>query len=98
MAPNPLSGNPVTHVWKNFVHSHGKVKAGVWDCTVGSFDISAHPSYEMYTILESEAVVKQEDGSRISITPGDSFVIPKGMHTIWHVETYVKNIHLLFCG
>lgn len=90
VAPNPLSGNPVTHVQRLFVHPRGTVSAGLWECAAGSFEIPAHPSCEMCTILEGEAVIEHGDGSRLRVGPGDCFVIPQGAHTIWHVPQHVK--------
>lgn len=90
VAPNPLSGDPVTHVWRSFVHPQGTVSAGVWECAAGSFAIPSHPSCEMCTILEGEAVIEHGDGSRLTVRPGDCFVIPQGTHTIWHIPHHVK--------
>ena len=33
--PNPVSGHPVTHVWRCFVHPSGKLRAGLWSCEGG---------------------------------------------------------------
>ena len=90
VAPNPLSGDPVTHVWRRFVHPQGTVSAGPWECAAGSFAIRSHPSCEMCTILEGEAVIEHDDGSRLTVGPGDCFVIPQGAHTIWHIPHHVK--------
>lgn len=89
-APNPVSGNPVTNVWRCFVHSSGKLTAGIWSCEGGSFEILSHPSNEMCTILEGEAVVEHSDGTTVTLSPGDTILIPFGVHTIWHVPGYVK--------
>ena len=90
IAPNPLSGNPVTHTWRCFVHPSGKLIAGFWSCEGGTFEIMSHPCSEMCSILVGEAVFVHEDGSQVTVAPGDSFVIPYGAHTIWHVEGYVR--------
>ena len=90
VGPNPVSGHPVTHVWRFFTHPSGRLTAGLWSCRGGTFEIPAHTSTEMCTILEGEAVIEHADGSRVTVVPGDSFVIPFGAHTIWHVEGYVK--------
>ena len=90
IAPNPVSGQPVTKVWRQYVHASGKVTAGLWSCENGSFELFSHTSTEICTILEGEAVIEHEDGSRETVRPGDCFVIPYGSHTIWHVENYVK--------
>lgn len=90
IAPNPISGTPVTHTWRCFVHPSGRLTAGIWTCEGGSFEIAAHPSNEMCTILEGEAVIEHADGSKVTVVPGDAFMIPCGTRTIWHVDGYVK--------
>lgn len=90
IGPNPVSGHPVTHVWRCFIHHSGLLTAGIWTCEGGTFEIFAHPSNEVCTILEGQAVIEHEDGSKVTVVPGDSFMIPYGAHTIWHVEGYVK--------
>lgn len=90
LAPNPRSGNPVTHVQRQFVHPDGLVNAGIWECAAGSFEIPAHPSFEMCSILEGEAVIEHADGSRLPVKAGDSILIPRGTHSIWHVPERVR--------
>lgn len=90
VAPNPISGHPVTHVWRCFVHPSGNLVAGIWACEAGAFEIMSHPSTEVCTILEGTAIIEHEDGSRVAVAPGDSFVIPYGAHTVWRVEEYIK--------
>lgn len=94
LAPNPLSGNPVTRVERRFVHPQGLLSCGMWECAPGSFEIPAHPTYEMCTIMEGEAVIEQEDGSRLSLAAGDSIFIPRGAHTIWHVSRPIRKTFL----
>ena len=40
--------------------------------------------------LQCGGVIEHEDGSQVTVAPGDSFVIPYGAHTIWRVEGYVR--------
>lgn len=90
IAPNPLSGNPVTQTWRCFVHPSGGLVAGIWTCEGGVFEIPSHPSNGMCTILEGGAVIEHADGSRVAVAPGDAFMIPYGARTIWHVDGFVK--------
>ncbi|HJA79855.1 MAG TPA: DUF861 domain-containing protein [Candidatus Desulfovibrio intestinavium] len=94
LAPNPLSGHPVTRVRRQFVHPAGLVNAGIWECAAGSFEIPAHPSHEMCTILEGEAVIEHDDGSRLPVKAGDSILIPKGTRNIWHVSERIRKIFM----
>ena len=79
-SPAPTSG----------VVSRGPLAAGIWDCSKGSFAIPSHATDEMCSILEGEAVIEHADGTRVTVRPGDSFLIPYGTRTIWHVANYVK--------
>lgn len=89
-APNPVAGEPLTNVWRGFARPDGSLTAGIWDCSSGSFSIPSHSTDEMCSILEGEAVIEHADGSRVTVRPGDSFLIPHGTRTTWHVESYVK--------
>ena len=89
-APNPVAGDPHTNVWRCFTRPDGSLTAGLWDCSGGSFAIPSHPTDEMCRILEGEALIEHADGTRITVRAGDSFLIPHGTQTIWHVAKYVK--------
>lgn len=90
IGPNAISGHPVTNVWRCFEDHSGHLTAGIWSCEGGSFEIFSHTSNEMCAILEGEAVIEHSDGSKVTVGPGDSFMIPYGAHTIWHVPNFVK--------
>ena len=89
-APNPVDGEPRANVWRCFARPDGTLAAGIWDCSQGSFAIPSHATDEMCSILEGEAVIEHADGTRVTVRPGDSFLIPYGTRTIWHVANYVK--------
>ena len=66
----------------------GRPRANVWRCfarpdgtlTAGIWDCSKG----------SFAIPSHADGTRVTVRPGDSFLIPYGTRTIWHVASYVK--------
>ena len=89
-APNPVDGRPRANVWRCFARPDGTLTAGIWDCSKGSFAIPSHATDEMCSILEGEAVIEHAVGTRVTVRPGDSFLIPYGTRTIWHVASYVK--------
>lgn len=91
---NVLDGDPVTTVWRNFIHPGGAMQAGMWDCKAGSFELSSHTSTEMCVILEGEACIENTHGEKITVKEGDAFIIPQGMKNIWHVPHYVRKYYI----
>jgi len=88
---NPKSGKPFANNWTYFEHSSGNFKAGIWDCTRGSWEHN-HPKLEFCYILEGSVTVIEKDGPTHMFTAGDSFVVPKGTPVTWVVDEYAKKL------
>ena len=50
---------------------------------------------EMAVVLEGSVRIAFEDGSDVTLEVGDSFTIPAGMTTTWHVTTPFKEMWVL---
>lgn len=88
---NPKTGEPHANNWTYFEHSSGNFKAGIWDCTAGSWEHN-HPKLEFCYIVEGSVKVVEKDGPTHVYSAGDSFVVPKGTPVTWIVEEYAKKI------
>lgn len=88
---NPKSGEPHANNWTYFNHSSGNFKAGIWDCTAGSWEHN-HPKLEFCYIVEGSVKIVEKDGPTHVYNAGDSFVVPKGTPVTWIVEDYAKKI------
>lgn len=88
---NPKSGEPFANNWTYYNHSSGNFKAGIWDCTAGSWEHN-HPKLEFCYIVEGSVKVIEEDGPTHEYVAGDSFVVPRGTRVTWVVEKYAKKI------
>lgn len=89
---NPKSGEPHANNWTYFNHSSGDFKAGIWDCTRGSWEHN-HPKLEFCYIVEgSVKIVEEDSGITHVFNAGDSFVVPKATRVTWIVEDYAKKI------
>ncbi len=95
-APNPVSGSPVTNLWRCYYSDDKKIHAGFWSCENGSFCIESHTSNEMCAILEGEAIVEMGDGTKYTIKAGDSIFIPYGIKNTWHVKDYVRKSYVCY--
>ena len=93
-----VEGDPLTDVRRYFVHPEGKMHAGLWECGAGSFAIPAHASTEFCVILEGSVVVEDAGGVRREFRAGDSFIVPEGLKSIWHVSDHVKKAYVCVFG
>lgn len=93
-----ISGDPITNVWKYFVHPSGQMNVGIWDCQAGQWEIESHPNNELCVIMEGEVNVTDGTGESYDFKPGDAFVLSEGMKTTWTVGTYVKKIFAVIYG
>ena len=67
---NPKSGEPFANNWTYFEHSSGNFKAGIWDCTKGSWEHN-HPKLEFCYIVEGSVKVIEEGGPTHVFNAGD---------------------------
>lgn len=89
-----LEGKPEARVKHLAKADDDGLAAALWDCTAGKFNWF-FVGDEFVHILEGEVTVSNEDGSNKRVLrPGDVAYFPAGMHSIWHVEKYVKKIAL----
>lgn len=88
---NPKSGQPFANNWTYFEHDSGNFKAGIWDCTQGSWEHN-HPKLEFCYIVEGSVKIIEEGGVEHVFKAGDAFVVPKGTPVTWIVDEYAKKI------
>jgi len=93
-----ISGDPITNAWKYFDHPSGNMKAGIWDCQAGKWEIESHPNNELCVIIEGEVAIMDETGASFVFKPGDAFLLSEGMKTQWTVKEYVKKIFMVVYG
>ena len=72
-----------------FTNAAGTMEVGLWDSEAMTTDLYPFPFHEFAVILEGEAVIEGEDGTRERFVPGDCFFIPAGTMTRWHVPDRV---------
>jgi hypothetical protein len=91
-APSPekrVKGDPRFRTWN--MGSDGGLHWGIWECTPGAFRLD-YTEWEYCRILSGRALITGEDGSRLEVGPGDSFVIRPGFRGVWEtLETVTKD-------
>jgi uncharacterized protein len=85
LAPEKLmSGNPKQSVWVMYTDATEQFFAGKWSSDVGKWRVS-YTEEEYCEILEGTSIISSDDGTSVTVTSGDCFVVPRGFHGTWEV-------------
>ncbi|WP_104018380.1 cupin domain-containing protein [Roseovarius nitratireducens] len=69
--------------------------AGVWDCTAFTEPMQPYGVDEYMFLLEGTLVMGMPDGTDVTITAGQGFVIPKGLTCQWKQEGYLRKFFII---
>lgn len=84
-----ISGDPVFTTWN--LEERDGLYCGIWEATPGAWRI-VYDEWEYCRILSGRSVITEEGGEAVTVTPGDSFIIPPGFRGTWEVvETTRKD-------
>jgi len=67
---------------------------GLWDTEAMDSDLVAFPRHEFVHVLEGAVEIHGADGSVEIFGPGDTFFIPQGTQTRWHVPSYLRKYYV----
>lgn len=79
-----ISGNPQQTVWMHYTDPTGQFMAGIWRSEPGKWRIT-YTEEEFCLMLEGTSIVTNEAGESVTVTAGESFVIPRGFVGTWEV-------------
>lgn len=79
-----LSGNPRQTVWMHYRDPSSQFFVGIWRSEPGKWRI-AYTEEEFCLMLEGTSVVTNEAGQSVTVSAGESFVIPRGFVGTWEV-------------
>ena len=71
------------------------LSAGIWEQGANESAWMNYPVNEFMTVLEGEVVIEEQD-RKVSITAGESFIIPKGLRCRWTQPGHVKKFFVIF--
>lgn len=85
-----LVGNPRQTVWMHYTDPTRQFCTGLWRSEPGKWRI-AYTEEEYCHMLDGRSVITDDRGHAVTVTAGDSFVIPRGFAGTWEViETSTK--------
>lgn len=69
--------------------------SGVWLCTPFDDAPGPYPVDEYMLLLEGEVVMALPDGTDVTVTAGEAFVLPQGLDCQWKMPTDVRKIFMI---
>lgn len=85
-----IEGNPKQTVWMHFTDPTKQFFVGLWRSEPGKWRI-AYTEQEFCLMLEGRSVITDAAGQAVTVTAGESFVVPRGFVGTWEVlETTTK--------
>ena len=79
-----IAGNPRQTVWRHDTDLSMRFVVGLWRSEVGKWHI-AYTEEEFCHMLEGTSVITDSDGHAVTLTAGESFVVPSGFVGTWEV-------------
>ena len=74
-----------------FTINNEKIQAGVWECTVGGFDVKDRTNYETCYIISGKAKITDlKDNSVKELGPGSSLILTIGISIHWDIIEPVR--------
>jgi uncharacterized cupin superfamily protein len=89
-----IAGNPRQTVWKHYADASGQFFTGIWHSEVGKWHIR-YTEEEYCQLLAGASIITDADGNAVTVTAGDSFVIPSGFTGSWEVVQPTTKVYVI---
>ena len=89
-----LSGNPPMFNWTLYDSVNFSLSTGIWESQPGKWRV-AYTEWEWCVIQHGKCSVVGDDGSIVSASAGDSFVIEPGFVGTWEVIEPVRKLWVI---
>ncbi|MCB1340015.1 MAG: cupin domain-containing protein [Pseudooceanicola sp.] len=87
-----ISGKPVFTTWN--LEERDGLYCGIWQSTVGKWRI-AYDEWEYCRILLGHSIIEGEDGTRLEVRAGDSFILRPGFKGTWEVVEFTRKDYVI---
>lgn len=90
-----ITGAPHQEVTNHYASPCDQMNSGIWQGEVGHWRVN-YSEHEYCEILEGCSVITDNNGSSMTVSKGDRFVIPAGFSGSWQVIEPCKKIYVVF--
>jgi len=73
----------------------GTLEIGLWECTPGRFAADRSKSSEFCFFLSGRIVMTEQDGTRRTLSAGDSLMLPQGWKGQWDIAEHTRKIYVI---
>ena len=96
LAPEKLlSGNPRQSVRVVYTDPSKKFTVGIWHSEVGKWKVT-YTEEEYCHLLEGTSILTEASGAPVTVTAGDSFVVPRGFVGTWEVVVPTRKRFVIY--
>jgi uncharacterized protein len=79
-----LVGNPKQTLWAQYTDATAQLSTGYWRSEPGKWHVN-YTEEEFCTLLEGSSTITSLQGASMTVTAGDSFMVPRGFVGTWEV-------------
>lgn len=90
-----LPNKPTHQLWPVYENETSGSKAGVWESTAGSWEVTISGYTEFCVIKEGEVEIVESNGTQHTLVAGDSLVMEDGFVGVWTVPTYARKYYFI---
>ena len=90
-----LLGNPKQTIWTQYTSPTEAFFTGIWRSEPGKWTVS-YTEEEFCQILEGVSVLTDAQGTEVTVSAGENFVIPRGFEGTWEVRETTRKIYVIF--
>ncbi|PSJ43792.1 transcriptional regulator [Zobellella endophytica] len=98
MAPNPdtlVAGHPVQTLANHYSSADNRFHVGTWGSEPGRWRIN-YTEHEYCKLLKGRVILHDQAGNRLTLTPGDDFIIPAGFRGEWETVESCEKIYVIY--
>lgn len=88
----PLTGTPLA---SDFPLAEGRVEAGIWECTPGSWNSSVEGYSELMHFISGHATITSSTGEVVEARPGVVFFVDDGWTGTWVVHETIRKSYCI---
>jgi uncharacterized cupin superfamily protein len=74
----------------------GSIETGVWECDAGRFRAEFDAYGELFHVVRGEVECTGDDGSRVTLRPGDAMTFPRGWSGEWNVRAPLRKVYAIW--
>ena len=89
-----IHGSPRFRTWNFDTHDGESLFSGVWESTPGKWRIR-YDEWEFCSILAGVSEIEGDDGTRLRVGAGDSFVLRPGFNGTWEVIETTRKLYVV---